>query len=148
MIHLKDMELIYQWAEVLQSKILLEGVPLSPQEVFKARLAGVENIKKVRVLKVDSIILPDISLISKLKKANKLDDLGTLGLSLGYGVILHKNAPKDILYHELRHVAQYELFGDLKEFIMIYLKEVIKFGYGNGPFENDAHLFKSKQVEF
>lgn len=134
-------EEIYQWAELLQNKILHEGKSISDENIYMAKVAGIDKIERVRILKVDKINLPDIQLINDLKRANKLDAFATAGMAIGYGILLDKRAENKVLIHEFRHVAQYELFGDLKQFSLVYLRELIKFGYGHGPFEIDAKMY-------
>lgn len=135
---------IFQWAEVMQKQIFEEGEDIRYMDGLPARMAGIEDIDKVRILKVDKIILPDIELVNDLKKANMLGASETAGMALGYGILLDKKATHDVLIHEFRHVAQYELFGDLKSYLTFYLRELIKFGYGNGPLENDAINFTKR----
>lgn len=135
---------IFQWAENMQKHILEEGEEIPYFDGLPAAFAGVENIAKIRILKVDKIVLPDIDLVKHLKKANILNSFETAGIALGHSILLDKNATRDVMIHEFRHVAQYELFGDLKSYLTFYLRELITFGYGEGPLENDAINFTKR----
>lgn len=142
--YLNQFDEIFQWAEAMEKQILQEGEPINYHDRLIASIAGISDEEKVRILKVDKIILPDIELVNDLKKANIFTLSGTAGMALGHAILLDKNATQDVLIHEFRHVAQYELFGDLKSYLTFYLRELIKFGYGDGPLENDAVNFTKR----
>lgn len=142
--YLSQFDEILQWAEAMQKQIFQEGEPISYRDRLIASIAGIGDEEKVRILKVDKIVLPDIELVNDLKKANILGTSKTLGMALGYAILLDNSATHDALIHEFRHVAQYELFGDLKSYLTFYLRELIKFGYGDGPLENDAINFTKR----
>ena len=142
--YLTQFDEIFQWAEAMQKQIFEEGQELQYFDGLPAALAGITDIDKIRILKVDKIVLPDFELVNDLKKADILGTSSTLGITLGHAILLDKNATHDVLIHEFRHVAQYELFGDLKSYLTFYLRELIKFGYGNGPLENDAISFRKR----
>jgi len=105
-----DLEKIMAWVTALQSKAIDEGKPLSQRAVSFAKKAGVEGIEKVRVLSVDSI---DLSEIMRLKMVADLNLMigQTAGITLGYTVVMDKRASEKVLFHELRHVAQFERQG-------------------------------------
>ena len=135
---------IIKWAEAIQKQILEEGEEIPYFDGLPAAFAGIENIDKIRILKVDKIVLPDIELVNDLKKSNIFATSSTLGIALGHAILLDKNATRDVMIHEFRHIAQYELFGDLKSYLTFYLRELITFGYGDGPLENDAINFTKR----
>jgi hypothetical protein len=43
-----------------------------------------------------------------------------------------------LLAHECRHVAQYEMAGSVAAFLTVYLHQLVTVGYDNSPFEIDA----------
>lgn len=135
-----DLNKMMKWVMNLQSKAQTEGKPLSEKATAVAKKAGVEDIDKVRVLYVDNI---DLSEIRRLRTAGDLDLMvGEIaGITLGHIIVMDKRASEKVLFHELRHVAQFELFENMDQFVMVYLNEIFKFGYGNGPLEKDASDF-------
>ena len=64
----------------------------------------------------------------------------TAGMTLDHGSFIREDHRSSIrlLAHELRHVAQYECSGSISIFMDHYLRELLYFGYGLGPFEVDA----------
>jgi len=136
-----DINLILKWIEMLQKNVFLDGKPLHNDLIPIAKQAGIQNIENVRVLHVDSIFLPELESIIILQKLNGLLSSQVAGLTLGYAILLRKSSSNSVLIHELRHVAQFELFESFHDFIYFYIKEIEKFGYGHGPLEKDAISF-------
>jgi glutamine phosphoribosylpyrophosphate amidotransferase len=130
----------------IKDNVEKEGVSLPKQYNLIAKQAGITNIEKIKILYVDKIEFIDLKNMSLLEKYN-LTFENARGLTLGYCVILQKSAPSEVLLHELRHVAQSELFENLEQFVTVYVKEILKFGYGNGPLEKDAINFTNKWKE-
>jgi hypothetical protein len=127
----------------MKANVEKEGASLPKQYNLIAKQAGIKNIEKIKILYVDKIEFIDLKNISLLEEYN-LNFENARGLTLGYCIILQKSAPTEVLLHELRHVAQSELFEDLEQFVTVYIKEILKFGYGNGPLEKDAVDFTNK----
>ena len=128
---------------LMTQQVKKEGKPLPKQFNMIAKEAGIANIDKIKILYVDKIELPNFQNISLLEEYD-LDFGNTRGLTLGYNIILKNSAPTEVLIHELRHAAQFELFEDFEQFVTVYVKEILKFGYGNGPLEKDAVDFTNK----
>ena len=128
---------------LMTQQVKKEGKPLPKQFNMIAKEAGIANIDKIKILYVDKIELPNFQNISLLEEYD-LDFENTRGLTLGYNIILKNSAPTEVLIHELRHAAQSELFDNLEQFVTVYVKEILKFGYGNGPLEKDAVDFTNK----
>ena len=127
----------------MKANVEKEGASLPKQYNLIAKQAGIKNIEKIKILYVDKIEFANLQNISLLEKYNLIFE-NARGLTLGYCIILQKSAPTEVLLHELRHVAQSELFEDLEQFVTVYIKEILKFGYGNGPLEKDAVDFTNK----
>ena len=130
----------------MKANVEKEGIILPKQYNLIAKQAGITNIEKIKILYVDKIEFANLQNISLLEKYNLIFE-NARGLTLGYCIILQKSAPTEVLLHELRHVAQSELFEDLEQFVTVYIKEILKFGYGNGPLEKDAVDFTNKWKE-
>lgn len=128
---------------LIKVQIEKEGISLPKQYNMIAKEAGITAIDKIKILYVDKIELLNFKNISLLEEYN-FNFENTRGLTLGYNIILRNSAPTEVLIHELRHTAQFELFEDFEQFVTIYIKEILKFGYGNGPLEKDAVDFTNK----
>lgn len=130
----------------MKANVEKEGTSLPKQYNLIAKQAGITNIEKIKILYVDKIEFINLKNVSLLEEYN-LNFENTRGLTLGYCIILQKSAPTEVLLHELRHVAQSELFENLEQFVTVYIKEILKFGYGDGPLEKDAIDFTNKWKE-
>ncbi len=130
----------------MKDNVEKEGTSLPKQYNLIAKQAGITNIEKIKILYVDKIEFVNLKNISLLEEYN-LNFENARGLTLGYYIILQKSAPTEVLLHELRHVAQSELFENLEQFVTVYVKEILKFGYGNGPLEKDAIDFTNNWKE-
>ncbi len=131
----------------IKAQVEKEGISLPKQYNLIAKQAGITNIEKIKILYVDKIEFTDLRNINLLENYNLYIE-NARGLTLGYCIILQKSTPTEVLLHELRHVAQWELFENLEQFVTVYIKEILKFGYGNGPLEKDAIDFANKWKEF
>jgi hypothetical protein len=61
------------------------------------------------------------------------------GLTLGCGIyIVAGHVTPRLLSHECWHVYQYEVAGSIAAFLPVYLKQIMKYGYENAPYEVDA----------
>jgi hypothetical protein len=128
---------------LLKQQVENDGISLPKQYNMIAKEAGITAIDKIKIFYIDKIKFPNLQNINLLKDNNSYFE-NCRGLALGYSVFLQNSAPVEVLLHELRHVAQFELFEDLDQFVTIYSKEILKFGYGNGPLEKDAVDFANK----
>ena len=128
---------------LMKQQVEKDGISLPKQYNMIAKEAGITAIDKIKILYVDKIEFSNLQNINLLKEYNSHFE-NSRGLALGYCVFLQNSAPTEVLLHELRHVAQFELFEDLDQSVTIYSKEILKFGYGNGPLEKDAVDFANK----
>lgn len=134
---IKDWDDLHQWAEEIVAIGETMGRPLLPSERRAAFEVGVKNIADVRILEVDVIRkLPN----SLLFYANKLlSPNGATGLTLDHVILIKKGSYTfKLLRHELRHVYQVEQYRDLREFLTIYVSQLIESGYNLAPMEIDA----------
>lgn len=129
---------IMPYVHMTKEKIEQEGMKLPKKYEKIAQLAGVKNIDKIKVLYSDTIEFSFEEIFAQYMPNVALSIGQINGLTLGYHILINKHASKWTLVHELRHVAQYELFEDIDQFIQIYIKEFIEYGYKSAPFEKDA----------
>lgn len=129
MIDQKDFErlapLASQWAKRQETYILQHGVPLNRDQVADARRAGVENTARVRVLLVDRIPLPeDKELADAARRAQIITD-SSKAVAIGHGIIVRADSwqNRELLLHQLVHIAQCERSGGLESFVNEYLMD-------------------------
>ncbi|MGD0208156.1 MAG: hypothetical protein ABSC89_11160 [Verrucomicrobiota bacterium] len=128
------------WAERESAQILARGAPLSPAGLVLAQKVGVRCPEKIRIAIVPAVPFPEDPVLRAIAREKKMIAEDTGGMTLFYGIFIRDDQKqrKDIWPHEYRHVAQYECCGSIRTFLSFYLREVIHFEYGPGPFEVDA----------
>lgn len=128
------------WAAQEESRVLQEGVPLSPAEMAAARTIGVKNPERVRVLRVEAVPVPTLPQLRAAAEAIHFLSPETSGLTLQYGIFVRWDCWQDraLLAHELVHTEQYERLGGILPFLQRYLHECLTIGYANAPMELEA----------
>ena len=127
MIDQKDFDrlapLASQWAKVQEAYILQQGVPLTAAQTADARRAGVQDPGRVRVLVVDRIPLPETKELADAARRAQIITDASCGVAIGHGIIIRANSWKnrELLLHQLVHVAQCERSGGLESFVTQYL---------------------------
>ena len=129
-----------QWADQQEQRILREGVPLSAVSLGDARTVGVKFPESIRLLKVDSIPVPDHPILKQAVAATSLISPATAGLTLRYGIFIRADCwtNRHLIAHECAHTAQYERMGGIEQFLAQYLKECVEIGYPAAPMEQEA----------
>lgn len=117
--------LAYQWAKRQEAYILKYGAPLSPQQLADAGRAGVQDPDQVRVLVVDRIPLPDDAELADAARRAQIITDASRGVAIGYGIIIRADSwqSRELLLHQLVHVAQCERSGGLECFVSEYLHD-------------------------
>lgn len=115
--------LAYQWARTQEEFILKHGAPLAPGQVADAQRCGVHDSSRVRVLVVDRIPLPDDTELAEAARQAQILTDASRGVTIGHGIIIRADSWQDreILLHQLVHVAQCERSGGLESFVGEYL---------------------------
>ena len=127
MIDQKDFDrlapLASQWAKVQEAYILQQGVSLTGAQTADARQVGVQDPARVRVLVVDRIPLPEAKELADAARQTQIITDASRGVTIGYGIIIRADSWKnrELLLHQLVHVAQCERSGGLESFVMEYL---------------------------
>jgi hypothetical protein len=133
--------LAYEWAKTQETAILQHGVPLTAGQIADARRAGVNNPARIRVLVVNRIPLPeDKELADAARRAQIITD-ASRGVAIGHGIIIRADSwrNRELLVHQLAHVAQCERSGGLEIFVSEYLLD--RRGsrdFSLGPLEEEA----------
>jgi hypothetical protein len=115
--------LALQWAREQEHLVLERGVPLCPRYLADATAVGVEDPTRVRVLIVDKIPLPnDVDLAESARRSQIISD-GSRGVAIGHGVIIRADSwnDRELVVHQLVHVAQCERCGSFDNYVMQYL---------------------------
>lgn len=130
---------IVQWAEEMEAFILKQGKPLEASLIEVAQLVGVSLVGKVHVLELDDFPLPADPVLQQAASALGLLGENTLGLTLGYGILIKRGlSSRQLIAHECRHVHQYEQAGSVAQFLEGYLTSILQVGYSDSPYEVDA----------
>ena len=115
--------LAYQWAKTQESFILKHGITLGKQQIADAELVGVRDWSRVRVLAVDRIPLPDNEELAEAAELAQIITNACQGVAIGHGIIIRADCwqNRELLVHQLVHVAQCERSGGLESFVEEYL---------------------------
>lgn len=115
--------LAYQWAKAQEAYVLDHGVSLTPRQRSDAELVGVQRVDAVRILVVDRIPLPeDKALADAARRAQIITD-ASRAVAIGHAIIIRADSwqNRELLLHQLVHVAQCERSGSLESFVREYL---------------------------
>jgi hypothetical protein len=114
-----------QWANSQEAYILKHGAPLAAQQVADARRVGVEDTARVRVLVVDRIPLPDDQELAEAARRAQIITDSSRAVAIGHGIIVRADSwqNRELLLHQLVHVAQCERSGGLEPFVSEYLMD-------------------------
>jgi hypothetical protein len=115
--------LAYQWAKAQEEYVLAHGTPLSSQHMADARLAGVRDCERVRVLVVDRIPLPEGPELAEAARRIQILTEDTRCIGVGHAIIIRAEAwgDRELLLHNLVHIAQCERSGGLEPWVRQYL---------------------------
>ena len=132
--------LVCEWAAHEEQRILSEGEPLSVSELADARLAGVTQPERVRLLRVARVPMPEHADVRAAGEMSGLISPHTSGLTLRYGIFIRADSwrKRSLIAHELVHTAQYERLGGFEPFLRQYLSECLAVGYPAAPLEQEA----------
>ena len=115
--------LAYQWAKTQEEFVLAHGAPLSPQSMADARRAGVADCARIRVLVVDRIPLPESGALAEAAQRTRIITPDTRCVGLGHAIMIRAEAwgDRELLVHNLVHIAQCERSGGLEQWVQEYL---------------------------
>src|ERR1700676_2271823 len=115
--------LAYQWAKAQEDFVLASGAPLTPRQIEDARRAGVQDCSRVRVLVVDRIPLPDHPALAEAARRTGIISYDTRCIGFGHAIIVRADAwgDRELLLHNLVHIAQCERSGGLEAWVQLYL---------------------------
>ncbi len=115
--------LAYQWAKTQEDSALLRGVPLGPRQIADAKRAGVNDVSSIRVLVVDRIAAPDNAELAEIARRMGIITEDTRCIGFGHVLIVRADAwnDRELILHNLVHIAQCERAGGLEKWCRDYL---------------------------
>src|SRR3984893_4712578 len=115
--------LAYQWAKAQEDYVLSRGAPLSARHMADARLAGVQDCARVRVLVVERIPMPDDPALAEAARYTGIINLDTRCVGFGHALIIRADSwgDRELVLHNLVHIAQCERSGGLEQWVRQYL---------------------------
>ena len=127
------------WAEEVAADVASRGSTLDDSSLSDAETMGVQWPESIRVLMVDRLPFPSDAELRAAALQTGLLGPEMSGLTLGYSILIcHGHMRRRLLSHECRHVFQYEQAGSIALFLPLYLDSVVRVGYRDCPFEQDA----------
>ncbi|HEY2124081.1 MAG TPA: hypothetical protein VGG94_01355 [Chthoniobacterales bacterium] len=133
--------LALEWAKTQEEMILRCGVPLGPAFSSDARRVGVQDCARVRVLIVERIHLPENAELAEAARRGHIITEASRGAAVGYGIIIRADSwgDREVMIHQLAHVAQCERSGGLESFLKEYLGQRQTCAtFSIGAFEEEA----------
>jgi hypothetical protein len=117
------LSLAYQWAKSQEEFVLQRGIPLGPRYLADAHRVGVQDRSHVRVLIVDRIPMPENADLAEVARRRQIITDTSRGVTMGHGIIIRADAwgNRELMLHQLVHVAQCERSGGLELFVQHYL---------------------------
>ncbi len=109
-----------------QEKLILEqGLPLSLKQVEDAKLTGVRETDRVRILVVDRILPPENEELAEAARQAQIITTTSRAVTMGHGIMLRADSWQDreLILHQLVHVAQCERCGGLETYVTQYLQD-------------------------
>lgn len=129
-----------QWASEQERRVLCEGVRLTEAEMADARMIGVRNPERVRLLRVETVPVPRNPMLRAAAASIHFLSTAPRGLALNYGIFVRADHWRDreLIAHELVHTAQFQRLGGILPFLQTYIYQCATVGYPNAPLETEA----------
>lgn len=130
-----------EWARTQERLILERGVPLCSRYMADAVRVGVQDPARVRILIVDKIPLPEDRGLAEAAERTQIISEACRGVAIGHGIIIRADSwnDRELVMHQLVHVAQCERCGSFDNYVRQYLtsrRDCAHFTIG--PFEEEA----------
>jgi hypothetical protein len=115
--------LAYEWAKSTEEFVLSHGHPLGTTHAYDARLAGVKDCDRVRVLVVDRIPLPENQELAEAARRIRIITEDTRCMGFGHALLIRADAwnDRELILHNLVHIAQSQRAGGLENWVRDYL---------------------------
>lgn len=134
-------ELAATWAAEQEERIVTHGVALDSRYAEDAAQVGVKDFSRVRVLIVEKVDLPDDAELAEASRRHQIITETSRAIAIGYGIIIRGDCwtDRELMIHQLVHVAQRERCANTVEYIGQYLhdRESCRW-FTIGSFEDEA----------
>ena len=96
---------------------------MGSRDTADALLVGIQDSSRVRVLVVDRIPLPYNEALAEASRRAQIITDASRGVAIGHGIMIRADSwgDRELLVHQLVHVAQCERSGGLKQWVRQYL---------------------------
>jgi len=134
-------QLAVQWVRTQEEFIFRHGVPLTEGQVRDALQCGVNNPSRIRILVVDRIPLPDDEELTAAGRRAQIITEASRAVTVGHGIFIRADCwhDRELLLHQLVHVAQCERSGGVERYIGEYLCDRRTCSdFSLGSFEDEA----------
>lgn len=130
---------VIAWYRAAEQAGLSRGRPLAADETALARTVGVAEPGRVRIVYGFDYPAPDEHLSSESSTFVGVSRKPPLASTFGRAIYVDRTFihNRQLLAHELTHVAQFERLG-MEGFVHAYLLEMILFGHVSSPMEREA----------
>ena len=117
--------LAYQWAKAQEEFVLTCGTPLGARHAADARRAGVQDCSRVRTLVVDRIPIPNDPALAEAARRAGIITPDTRCIGFGHALIIRADSwgDRELIVHNLVHIAQCERSGGLESWVRQYLSD-------------------------
>jgi hypothetical protein len=114
-----------QWAQSQEAFVLERGIPLGSRYLADARRVGVQDYSRVRLLIVDRIPMPENAEVAEAARRSHIISDASRAVTIGHGIIIRADCwgNRELMLHQLVHVAQCERNGGLEAFVQQYLSD-------------------------
>jgi hypothetical protein len=114
-----------QWARAQETYILKHGAPLTARQLADARKAGIKDCDRVRLLVVDRIPMPEDKELAEAARRAQIITEACPGMAVGHGIMIRADnwQNRELLVHQMVHVAQCERSGRVESFVPEYLSD-------------------------
>jgi hypothetical protein len=117
--------LAWDWAKAQEEFILERGASLGPIYSIDAERVGIKDPSRVRVLIVDRIPVPEDEDLAEAASRSLIITAACRGVAIGHGIIIRLDCwgDRELMVHQLIHVAQCERAGGFEPFLYQYLSQ-------------------------
>jgi hypothetical protein len=117
--------LAYEWAKAQEEFVLTRGTSLGPRHAADACRAGIQDASRVRMLVVDRIPLPDNPELAEAARRTDIVTPETRCIGFGHALIVRADSwsDRELILHNLVHIAQCERSGGLESWVRQYLAD-------------------------
>lgn len=131
-----------QWAQAQEEFILERGTPLDPRAWSDAAAVGVRDIRRIRLLVVDRIPMPEMKELAEAAKRIQVITPSSRAVTMGHGVMVRADcwADRELIVHQFVHIMQCERCGGFGSYLQQYLldRQSSADQFGIGCFEEEA----------